>query len=479
MGCAKLCEPGGIIKNMEEVTTRISEALAKEEARAERFANRARLILLLILTSIALLNARAVSVEANLMNIGALVIGYTYGFIVFIRIHRLGFFPMMKYITSCFDIILLFLLLFMYTRIEIPSVALKNYAFLIVFPLIALTAFRYDPMLTLISGGLAVTLYLVLVMFLYLSGSIAITNLGYEHELFSQDVTYVGQVTKILVLVGYITLLSYLAQYSRKLFVKLVRHESNIRSQKELMEWELKIASDVQTQLQPHLFPEVTGLDIYGTVEQGRFVGGDYCDFLKLADDVLLIVMADVSGKGVPAALIMSEVRASIQLLASMNMDLENLTRRLNTLLYQSTRKKDFVTFFAATINTTRRVMTYVNAGHPPSLIYSNGDIRSLAQRTIPLGLFTSLPELAIQTEEFPSGSIFVSYTDGVLERMNLQGEEYGEQRLREYVRAEFHLNAQPFVRQLLEKVKGFGQGKDLDDDVGIAVVKYFTSLSL
>jgi sigma-B regulation protein RsbU (phosphoserine phosphatase) len=244
------------------------------------------------------------------------------------------------------------------------------------------------------------------------------------------------------------------------------------------MEWELKIASDVQNTLQPHLFPDVRGLDIYGTVEQGRFVGGDYCDFLKLADDVLLVVMADVSGKGVPAALIMSQVRASTQLLASPNTDLEDLIQRVNTLLYQSTRKKDFVTLFAATIDVTRHTVTYVNAGHPPPLIHLNGHIRSLAQRTIPLGLFPSLPELAIATEVFAPGSVFVSYTDGVLERMNTQGEQYGLERLRDYVIAEFRLDAQPLARQLIEEVKKFGQGREPDDDVSVAVVKYFTSMS-
>jgi serine phosphatase RsbU (regulator of sigma subunit) len=461
---------------MEDIAIRIHRAVAAEDLRAERLANRARLSLLVVLTCIALVNAASVSVEANVMNIGCLAVGFAYGLTVSFRIRRSGYFPMMKYLTSCFDIVLLMLLLFLYTKIEIPAVALKNYVFVVVFPLIALTAFRYDRVLTLVAGGLAVLLYLALILYLCLSGAVTFTNGGYEHELFSREVTYVGQGTKILILSGYVLLVSYLARYSRRLIVKLVRQESNLRSQKESMEWELEIASSVQSLLQPRSFPDVRGLDIYGAVEQGKFVGGDYCDFLKVAEDVLLLVVADVSGKGVPAALIMSEVRATTQLLAPMNMNLEQLTRRLNTLLHTSTRKKDFVTFFVAEINTSRQTIQYVNAGHPPPLLLSQGELRPLSRRTVPLGVFEVLPELTVQTERFSPGSVLVSYTDGILERRDPAGEQYGEERLSAFLRANHHLGVEPFVRGLLEEVRKFGQGSSLDDDVGVAVARYDNS---
>ena len=160
---------------MQELHQRIGEALAKEEARAEQFANYVRLILLIILGVIASVNAPSVILEANIFNFGALFIGFVYGFLVFIRIRRLGYHPLMKYVTSCVDILLVFLLLILYTRIEIPSVALKNYVFFVLFPLIALTAFRYDQVLTLVSGGLAVGLYLALVITLYLTNAITFT----------------------------------------------------------------------------------------------------------------------------------------------------------------------------------------------------------------------------------------------------------------------------------------------------------------
>ena len=185
---------------MSELSERISDALAKEEVRAELFANKVRITLLVVLTTIALLNAPAVGYEASIFNFAALLVGYGYGLVVFLRIRGSGYRPVMKYITSSLDIVLVFLLLFLYTTIEIPSVALKNYVYLIVFPLIALTAFRYDRKLTLVSGGLAMGLYLLLVLYLSFSEKVVLIDAGYERELFTSGVTYIGQGTKLLIL---------------------------------------------------------------------------------------------------------------------------------------------------------------------------------------------------------------------------------------------------------------------------------------
>jgi serine phosphatase RsbU (regulator of sigma subunit) len=407
-----------------------------------------------------------------MLNFGALAIGYLYGFLVFIRMRRLGYHRVMKYVTSCLDVALVLAVLFLYTTIEIPSVGVKNYVFLIVFPMIALTAFRYDRMLTVVAGGLAIALYIALVLILYFSGAITFTHGGYERELFTSDVTYVGQLTKVLILAGYVLLLVYLAGYSRRLFVKLVSDELSLQSQKELTEWELTMASQVQARLLPRSLPSVTGLEMFGAVQQGRFVGGDYCDFIKLPNERLFLVSADVSGKGVPAALIMAEVRASTHLLSSMQISLEEFAQRLNTLVHQSTDKKSFVTLYAAEVDASRGRLAYINAGHPPPLLCSGGEVRSLTRGTIPLGVCATLPQLTTHMEEFPVGSLLVSYTDGLLEQTDLQGEQFGEERLREFVRLNSGLSAGPLAQRLLDEIKAFGGGRDLNDDVSVAVVK-------
>ncbi len=458
---------------MQELSDRISEALAKEEVRAELFANKVRITLLIVLTTIALLNAPAVGYEASIFNFAALVIGYSYGLVVFLRIRGSGYRPIMKYITSSLDIVLVFLLLFLYTTIEIPSVALKNYVYLIVFPLIALTAFRYDRKLTLVSGGLAVGLYMLLVLYLSLSEKVVLINAGYERELFTSGVTYIGQGTKLLILGVFVLLMSHLSQYSRKLFHKLISDELSLRDQQEQTEDELTLASQVQAQFLPRRLPAVAALETYGLVQQGRFVGGDYYDFIQLDEDRLLTVSADVSGKGVPAALIMAEVRGSMQLLASMQLGLENLLERLNCVVYESTEKKRFVTLCAIEVNTATGQLTYVNAGHPPPMVFVGGAVDSLIKGTIPLGVCPALPQLKMHAVKFPPGSMLVSYTDGLLEQRDAAGEEFGDERLREYVRAHAWQEAEAFTLGLLREVKEFGGGKAPDDDMSIAVVKH------
>jgi serine phosphatase RsbU (regulator of sigma subunit) len=460
---------------MQTLNERINAALAKEEARAELFANNIRLILLSVLLVAGLLNSFLVAFEANLLNFGVLGLGFTYGIIVLIYIRRKGYKPLMKYFTSCMDILLIYLLLFMYAKIEIPSVALKNYVFLVVFPIIALTTFRYDRMLTLVTGGFAIALYVGLLIYLCLTHAVVISNGGHAQELFSSEVTYIGQSTKVIMLTGFVVLLSSLSNYSRNLFTKLTREELDVRNQKELMDWELQVASQVQTMFLPHSFPAVAGLEMFGAVQQGRSVGGDYVDFIKLAEDRLLVVCADVSGKGVPAALIMSEVRASTHLLASLQIGLEDFARRLNSLLHQSTDKKHFVTFFAAEIDATLHRLIYINAGHPPPMIFSGVGVRPLTDRTVPLGCCDVLPRLSMRTETFSPGDMMLSYTDGLLEQPNAEGDQFGDVRIREFIRDNSGLDPRTFTVQLLEEVKKFG-GADLLDDISLAVVKQITS---
>jgi serine phosphatase RsbU (regulator of sigma subunit) len=455
-----------------DLSDRINEALAREEARAERFANNVRLVLLSVLGVIGILNIPSVSAEANELNFGALLICLAYGAAVHIRIRRSGYHPAMKYITSCLDVLLVFLLLFFYTTIDIAAVALKNYAFLIVFPLTVLTALRFDRTLTFAAGGLAVALYVSLILALTISGAVTISSGGYERELFTPGITYIGQLTKVLILAGFVLLLSYLAGYSRALIVKLVTEELNMRREKELNDWELGLASEVQTRFLPQSFPAVPGLDIHGEVRQGRYVGGDYFDFIRLQDGRLLMVVADVSGKGVPAALIMAEVRASTHVLSAMGFPLEDFAARLNAVLHQSTDRKSFVTCFAAVIDAPNRRLTYINAGHPPPALCSNGAVRPLGKGTMPLGSLAALPNLAPRDEVFGPGAVLVAYTDGLLEQTDPGGEQFGEENILNSVMTNSGRDSRSLTRRLLDDLGEFAAGNGPNDDICVAVVR-------
>jgi serine phosphatase RsbU (regulator of sigma subunit) len=457
---------------MEDLTNRIAHSLALEEVRAERFTSNARLTLLGIFSVIALWNATSLSFAANMMNLGALVVCYAYGLLVSLQIKRKRYRPFVKYVTSCIDVFLVMLVLALYTTIESPAVALKNYVFLVVFPLIGLTALRYDAKLTLTAGATALVCYVTLLAYLLLSHKVDTGATGYSDELFTEKVSILAQGTKILILAAFIAIIAYLARYSRRLMERLVRQEVEIQSEKETMEHELEIAAHVQRELLPHEFPTVGTLRVFGKVEPGRFVGGDYCDFIRVSDDRLLIIVADVSGKGVPAALIMSEVRAWTHLLASMNITLAEFVERLNLLLYKSTERKTFVTLFAGEIDTGQSVIRYLNAGHPRPLVWRQGQISTLGKGTIPLGVMTPIPQCTVHTEPFTSGTWLVCYTDGILERRDPQGEEYGEERLKDSAQRRGILDAEAFVGGLLADVVAFGGGSELDDDITVAVVK-------
>ncbi len=458
---------------MEDLALRINYALAREEVRAEKFASIARLTLLAILTVTAIFNASGLMLEANAMNFGALVVGYVYGLLVSFQIARNRYRPYVKYITSCLDIFIVMLVLFLYTYIENPAVALKNYVFLVVFPLIGLTALRYDVRLTIAAGTTALVSYLCLFVYLMLTKSIQLEFTGYSDEMFTSRVTIVGQATKTLILAGYIALVAYMARYSRRLMERLVRQEVEVQGENEAMERELEIAGQVQDLLLPQEFPQVGLLDVYGKVEPGRFVGGDYYDFIKIGEGQLLVTVADVSGKGVPAALIMSEVRAATHLLASMNLTLSEFVERLNDLLRRSTERKTFVTFFVGIVDTKSEMLSFVNAGHPPPLVGRNGQLSPLVRGTIPLGVTSTLPQRTVHTEPFPRGSWLVCYTDGVLERRDAQSEEYGEERLIQSAQRHSNSKATECVNQLLADVRAFGEGRELDDDLTIAVVHW------
>jgi sigma-B regulation protein RsbU (phosphoserine phosphatase) len=291
--------------------------------------------------------------------------------------------------------------------------------------------------------------------------------------MFSPAVTWVGQGTKILILVAFVIVASYLAGHTRFLFHRLVRTEVALRSEKEAIERELELASTVQAALLPRQHVPDHDLQLHGTIMPGRYVGGDYYDFIRLSGGTVLMVVADVAGKGVPAALIMSAVRASVHLFASMQLSLEELIERLNALLYESTTPDGYVTLFAAEIDAAGNLISYINAGHPPPILYSNGRVRLLGSGTMPLGLFPVLAGLQAEREEYSPGSVLVACTDGIWERSNAAGELFGEHGLRQFVLENDAQDCAVFARGLLERVRVFGGNLPMEDDATLAVARF------
>jgi len=194
---------------------------------------------------------------------------------------------------------------------------------------------------------------------------------------------------------------------------------------------ELAIAREVQQRLFPQQCPSISGVELVGLCRPAREVGGDYYDFFTLPQGILALAIGDVSGKGVPASLLMASLQASLRgqtLAGAANIDC--LMANVNSLVYAASSINRYATFFYAEYQPDRRLLTYVNDGHnPPILLRRNSDVARLEAGGPPVGL---LPEASYEgaSVEVKPGDLLLLFTDGISEAMNVADEEWGEERL-------------------------------------------------
>jgi len=244
-------------------------------------------------------------------------------------------------------------------------------------------------------------------------------------------------------------------------------------AQRELMNREIEIAREVQERLFPQELPEVTGLDFAGTCRPAFGVGGDYYDFLLLPDGRLGIAIGDVSGKGIPAALLMASLRASLrgQTIQGAD-DLALLMSNVNKLVYESSSSNRYATFFYAQYEPSTRNLTYVNGGHNPPLVFRGShDVLRLEAGGPVVGL---LPMFAYEQAmiTLQPGDVFVAFTDGISEAMNPADEEWGEERLVACVRTLQKETAPEMIAELIASADQFAAGAKQHDDMTIIVAR-------
>jgi len=204
--------------------------------------------------------------------------------------------------------------------------------------------------------------------------------------------------------------------------------------EQEALRKELEIASDVQQFLFPKELPDTNLLKVEASYLPHDIVGGDYYDYIPINKNQFLICVADVSGKGIPAALMMSNFQASLRTLLRQTPNLTDIVEALNFQVLENTKGEKFITFFAAIYDIHLKTMVYVNSGHnPPLLIDRKNGIRLLEEGSTVLGAMHPLPFL---NEGFITGLddfFLFCYTDGLTETVNEKGEEYGMERLLNY----------------------------------------------
>ena len=235
---------------------------------------------------------------------------------------------------------------------------------------------------------------------------------------------------------------------------------------------ELSIGQRIQRTFLPERDPRVPNFDIAGANYSSGVVGGDYYDYVKIADGHLGIVVADVSGKGIPAALIMAAFRASLIAEVRNNYAIRTVFGKVNRLLYESTEIERFVTAIYGVLDFHGRRFTYVNAGHNPGILYRAAtDTFETLDSTGPLlGVFETASFKERQAEIRP-GDILTLYTDGITESMNAAKDLFGEDRLKDVIRSRKGGSAAEIVRKIRETVGGFTGGEP-DDDLTLVVLK-------
>jgi len=241
--------------------------------------------------------------------------------------------------------------------------------------------------------------------------------------------------------------------------------------EKERMERELQIASEIQRHLIPEKIPEVEHLDISATYRPCKEVGGDFYDIIPFGQDKIIFVMADVAGKGVPGALLVATMQASLRAYPEFTHDLKEVVKKLNHLLIQSTMDDSFITFFIMLYDIKSHVIQYINAGHnPPFIVSSKGEIKELNVG----GIFLGFQPWEYEVEEIrmENGGVVVLYTDGLVEAMDSGEREFGEERLKELLKKHRKSPSDQIQSIIIQQVADFIGDKPLQDDFTLLIVK-------
>jgi len=242
--------------------------------------------------------------------------------------------------------------------------------------------------------------------------------------------------------------------------------------EKQRIEQELQVAKTIQKKLLPREILQLEGYDIWGINHSSKEVGGDYFDIIPITPTRFALAIGDVSGKSVPAALIMANLQAGLRTIISENPNLGQVVGKLNTLIYHNTDLDKYITFFIGILDSTSHEFTYVNAGHnPPLFLDRDHSFQTLDEGGIILGMMPEY-EYSEGKIKFRSGDLLVCYTDGVNEALNNQDEEFGEQRLMSIITENRDLNSCKLSDTIIKKIYEFCEGVPQYDDITLLITQ-------
>lgn len=273
-----------------------------------------------------------------------------------------------------------------------------------------------------------------------------IGNFNTSGEMLNNDLNFIQTMINVVVV----------ALENKKLFRE--------RLQSERLQREMELAAEVQNMLIPLRMHKDESVEIGAKYLPHQNIGGDYYDFIRLNEHEFLWCIADVSGKGVSAALLMANFQASLHAWSAVEDDLTNIIDRLNQKVVSNTQGERFITLFIAKYNEQTRKLNYINAGHNATILYSEGEAVPLKLGTTMIGAFEQLPFLNEGEIDIEPGSLLVNYTDGLLDFEPSGDKVWNEEGLMDFVLANGELSPDGFNQLLMEHLNIGIKGKPIDD---------------
>ncbi len=244
--------------------------------------------------------------------------------------------------------------------------------------------------------------------------------------------------------------------------------------QQQIVNREVELAAEIQQALVPNRLPSGDSYQLSSIYKPHFAVGGDYYDVVEFPDGQIAFCIADITGKGVSAALLMANFQANFRALVSRRPALEELVKEMNAAVFNVTQGDKFITFFIAKYESATRTLHYVNAGHTPPFLITNGEAIPLKNGCTSLGWLPELPFMEIGGICLTDEAIIFSYTDGLTEVRNSEGDEFGEDSLIPFLVENSHLDAKALNTKLLKHVEAFRGREPWPDDITVLTCKVF-----
>ena len=240
---------------------------------------------------------------------------------------------------------------------------------------------------------------------------------------------------------------------------------------KKQLESELGLALDIQKGLFPKSDIKLDKYEILGKSIPSKQVGGDYYDHIKMTDDSFFLLIADVSGKGMPAAMIMANLQAAIRVLVKLNLPLIDIISTLNYIVHSNTESDKFITFFGGILNTKDNTFEYINAGHNPPYLLRDRSIKELDKGGVFLGLLETTFPYESEKIQLQKGDSILLYTDGITEAQNYDYQEFDTERLKDILIK--NQDKSMLLEEIITAIKLFSYGSVQQDDITLSLLNY------